>query len=107
MSQNIIHIEGKPYILLPLHEYRALTGHDAGEGLPESVMDDIAAGHGHPIRIIRKHRDLTQPDLADAAGISRPYLTEIETGRKDGSIRALKALALVLEVDVGLLAGKK
>jgi transcriptional regulator with XRE-family HTH domain len=46
---------------------------------------------------------MTQSDLARESGISRPYLTEIETGKKDGSVRALKALAGALHVDVGQL----
>ena len=48
---------------------------------------------------------MTQVDLAKQAGISRPYLTEIETGKKEGSIRAIKALAEALDIDIGLLIG--
>ena len=42
-------------------------------------------------------------ELAKSSGISRPYLTEIETGKKDGSLRAIKALANALNVDMGVL----
>ena len=46
---------------------------------------------------------MTQADLAKAAEISRPYLTEIETGKKDGSIRALKSIAGALDVSLELV----
>jgi len=47
---------------------------------------------------------MTQDDLAAAAGLSRPYLTEIETGRKEGSIKSLKSIAKALNVPLEKLA---
>jgi len=104
MDYDLLHIQGKPYVLVPLHEYRTLVSNDAGGGLPDDILDAMTAREESPVKILRKHKDMTQGDLAEAAGISRPYLTEIETGKKDGSIRALKAIAKALGVDVGLLA---
>ncbi|NCC21752.1 MAG: XRE family transcriptional regulator [Alphaproteobacteria bacterium] len=103
MAHDLLHIEGKPYIIMPLRDYRDLTGQRA-KGLPDSVLDTLAAGQDHPVRIVRKHRGLTQEELAKTADMSRTYLTEIETRRKDGSIRALKALAAALDVDLAVLA---
>lgn len=102
---DLIHIDGKAFVLVPVHEYRRLItrGQDEPETLPDSVLDMIAAGAYHPVRILRKFRGLTQARLAEAAGLSRPYLTEIETGKKSGSVTAMKALAEVLQVPVGLL----
>jgi len=34
------------------------------------------------LRNIRRERNLTQEELAAAAGITRPYLSDIERGRK-------------------------
>lgn len=53
-----------------------------------------------PIRLWREHRGLSVTALAEKAGFSQSYLSEIETGRKQASARALKALAEAL--DVGL-----
>lgn len=53
-----------------------------------------------PIRLWREHRGLSVTALAEKAGFSQSYLSEIETGRKEASARALKALAEAL--DVGL-----
>lgn len=98
MQYDIIHIAGKPHVLVPLHDYTVLkNGADSG-GLPDDILQKIALGKDNPIKIIRRHRDMTQDDLANEAGISRPYLTEIETGRKEGSIRSLKAIAAALNV---------
>jgi len=104
MKYDLLHIQGKPYVLVPLHDYRDMTG-GGSDDLPHDVLDDIAANPLQRLRIIRKHRGMTQVDLAKQAEISRPYLTEIETGKKEGSIRAIKALAEALDIDIGLLIG--
>jgi len=100
MNYDIIHVSGKPHVLVPLHDFTALKNDFSRSDLPEEVKEKLALGQESPVKILRKHRGLTQGDLAKIAGISRPYLTEIETGRKDGSIRALKALAEALNVSL-------
>lgn len=107
MKYDLLHIQGKPYVLVPLHDYRELTSTNAQtneSSLPDDILDALAAKQDHPVKIIRTYRGMTQADLAKASGISRPYLTEIETGKKDGSIRAMKALAQALNVNIGDLA---
>lgn len=107
MKHDLIHIQGKAYVLVPLHEYRALQSTPQVETppLPPAVMDALYAGTETPLKIIRKYKGLTQIELAAAAGVSRPYLAEIETGRKTGSLAALKLLAATLAVPLDLLAG--
>jgi DNA-binding XRE family transcriptional regulator len=53
-----------------------------------------------PIRVWRDVRGMTAKVLAAAAGISTAYLSEIETGKKDGSVATLKAIADVLKIDL-------
>lgn len=107
MKYDLLHIQGKPYVLVPLHDYRAMAqvpgAEKRGLDLPDSVLDALAVAQDHPIRILRKHRGLTQAQLSKKSGVSRPYLTEIETGRKQGSLTALKNIARALEVDIGTL----
>ena len=106
MEHDLLHIQGKPYVLVPLHEYRAkfsVTIANNENDLPDSLMDEIVAGEQTAIKIVRKHRGLTQQQLADKAGISRPYLTEIETGKKEGSIHSLKLIARALNVPANVL----
>ncbi|HEY0901865.1 MAG TPA: helix-turn-helix transcriptional regulator [Micavibrio sp.] len=101
MQHDIIHVQGKAYVLVPLHEYRHLQGHTApASALPEDILDQLYARAVHPVKILRKYRGLTQADLAEKSGISRPYLAEIETGRKEGSVTALKNLAAALQTDI-------
>lgn len=106
MNYDLLHIQGKPYVLVPLHEYRSMTGSANAQeetGIPDSILDRIAARQESALRILRKFRGMTQAQLAEASGLSRPYLTEIETGRKCGSLKALRALARVLDAPTGLL----
>lgn len=103
MQYDIIHINGKPHVLVPIHDFTALKD-GANNDLPEDVRSELAMNPDGAIKILRKHRGMTQGDLAEAAGLSRPYLTEIETGRKDGSIRAMKAIAEALGVSLDTLA---
>lgn len=106
-QHDLLHIQGKPYMLVPLHDYRLMArpGQAANEehDLPDDILDKLAAAELSALKILRQHRGLTQAALADAAEISRPYLTEIERGVKKGSIGALKALADALDVPVSLL----
>lgn len=104
MKHDLLHIQGKPYVLIPLHEYRMMSNEGPrAESLPQDILDALCARLQHPVKILRKHRGMTQSDLAHTAGLSRPYLTEIETGKKEGSIASLRAIAGALQVDAGLL----
>ncbi len=57
----------------------------------------ILAGES-PIRVWRQKRGLTQRALAEAAAIQPGYLSEIENGKKPGSVPAYQALAHALSV---------
>jgi DNA-binding XRE family transcriptional regulator len=104
MNYDIIHISGKPHVLVPVHDYTALKNAGSNSNLPKEILEKLTVGKDSAIKVVRKYRGMTQGDLAEAAGISRPYLTEIETGRKDGSIRALKSIAGALDVSLEILA---
>lgn len=103
MNYDIIHIAGKPHVLVPLHDYTQMKTTGSDSTLPPAVQDELALRQKHPIKIVRKYRGMTQDDLASAAGLSRPYITEIETGRKEGSIRAMKSIAAALKVSMEML----
>ncbi|BCR05266.1 transcriptional regulator [Desulfuromonas versatilis] len=46
-----------------------------------------------PVKSWREHRGLTQQDLADKAGNSKPYLSQIEPGKRQGTVDTLAATA--------------
>lgn len=73
------------------------------ETFPFEVAERLVAGD-HPVRVFRDYRGLKATDLAAAAGISRNYLSEIETGKKPGSVNVLRKIADVLNVDLDNLA---
>lgn len=81
-----------------------LAGHAARTGftLPHDDAMRVIEGE-HPVRVWREVRGLTAAALAAAAKVSKAYLSEIETGRKPGSVEAYKALAAALDVPVDAL----
>ena len=62
-------------------------------GVEEMIPDDFAnrliAGES-PIRVYRELRRLSARELAERTGISAAFLSEIESGKKDGGITPLK-----------------
>jgi len=69
------------------------------ELVPAEYVNRMSEGES-PIRVWRDFRGMAAKDLAAAAGISTAYLSEIETGKKDGSVATLKAIADVLKLDL-------
>lgn len=53
---------------------------------------------GDNIRKYRKMKNLTQKELGDLVGISNTYLSDIEIGRTNPSIKTLKRIAKGLEI---------
>jgi len=53
---------------------------------------------GRAIKVMRAEQGLERKDLAEAAGVSYPYLAEIENGKKRPSSKALLAVAEALGV---------
>lgn len=59
---------------------------------------------GQLIRRVRKARGLTQTELADAAGISQRWVSDVERGEsKMPRIPAMHRIAVSLEIDVAQL----
>lgn len=61
--------------------------------------DRLAKGES-PLRVWRERRKLTMQALAAKSGVPQPYISEIETGKKPGSVSAMVALAEALELTV-------
>jgi DNA-binding XRE family transcriptional regulator len=85
---------------LALAEVRAREVAGDAEYVPVEFAERIFVAGEHPVRVWREHRGLTLGALAKEASIAQSYLSEIENGKKRGSVRALAALAKVLRVDI-------
>ena len=75
----------------------------ADELLPPAYANRLLNGESS-LRVYRDLRGLTQAELSRNAGIHRVTVAEIESGRKQGSISSLKALADALSVSLDDLA---
>jgi DNA-binding XRE family transcriptional regulator len=65
------------------------------ELVPSEVVYAILDGE-NPIKVWREYRGLTQRQLAEAVGISTPYLSQLETGKRKGATEVLSATAEAL-----------
>ncbi|WNS42060.1 helix-turn-helix transcriptional regulator [Paenibacillus sp. MMS20-IR301] len=54
---------------------------------------------GERIKSIRRSRGLTQEELAERAGIKSSYVTGIETGKRNSSLKTISKLLTALEVE--------
>ena len=111
-----ITLGGKEYAVVPRAEYEALrdaVDEDAMDAaIIQRVLKDpdqelvsfelakrIADGE-HPVRVWRDYRGMKATELAAAAGIVASYLSDIENGKKPGSVKAMKRIAGALNVTV-------
>ncbi len=78
----------------------ALTAsHDQPRPLLRTVVGDV-------LRLTRREQRRTLADVADAAKVSMPYLSEVERGRKEASSEVLAAICAALGIDLGDLLAR-
>lgn len=69
------------------------------EVVPADVVRRLIAGE-NKVRVWRSHRGLSARDLAAAAGVSTPFVSEFESGKKDASLSVMTKIAEVLKIDL-------
>lgn len=112
--QTITTPNGETLVVLPLADYLSLVD-QADVAKADKVIADIAAGRDelvpadivkrivggeNKVRVWRAHRGMSARDLAAATDLSAPYVSEIESGKKEGSISVMKKIAVALKVDL-------
>lgn len=112
--QTITTPNGETLVVLPLAYYEKLLDQadiaraakvaaDIAAGreelVPAEIVKRIVAGESK-VRVWRTHRGMSARDLATAAGLSAPYISEIESGKKEGSVSVMKKIAEALKVDI-------
>ena len=121
-GQIIVSPSGERMIVLPESDYAALIERleDAEdiasatavlerlkrgdeELVPAELVERLLVGD-NPITVWREHRGMTISALAEKAGLSQSYLSQIESGKREGRIGVLVRLARALSVDLDDLA---
>jgi DNA-binding XRE family transcriptional regulator len=125
MSVQVIERNGQPeWAVLPYEEYLRLVeraemlqdiqDYDLAKSALESGEEEVISAEvvfaladgENPVKVWRAYRQLTQQQLAEAVGISVPFLSQIETGKRKASIKVMAGLAKNLSVAIDdLLAG--
>ena len=105
---------GEHMVILPLKEYEQLR--EAAEDFADVQAYDkarqrLAAGEDelvpakfgerilngeNPVRVWREYRGLSVKELAGRANISAAYLSQLESGSRQGSLTTMKALTAAL-----------
>jgi DNA-binding XRE family transcriptional regulator len=76
---------------------------DLAAGREEMIPDPFATrliNRENALRVYRDFRGLTQEALAQASGVNRVQIADIEAGRKTGSVATLRKLADALKLTI-------
>ncbi|MCZ2103752.1 MAG: helix-turn-helix transcriptional regulator [Burkholderiales bacterium] len=76
---------------------------DDGDRVPAEVAFAIADGTS-PVRAWREYRGISQDALAQSSGLSKPFVSQIESGKRAGTTATLKKLAAALAAPLETLA---
>ncbi|MEC3764418.1 MULTISPECIES: helix-turn-helix domain-containing protein [Cupriavidus] len=114
---EFIEYEGRRFVLVPERTWKDIrgciqrlleeAGKDAGTATsfcpPLLVQAAISAGSSE-LRAWRRFRGLPSSQLAERVGVTRAYISMIETGRRRPAADLLRRLARELEIPVCALA---
>ena len=70
---------------------------------------DLVKAFGRNVKSARERQNLTQEDLEGLTGLRRSYISDLERGTRNPTIRSLERLAVALRVspaDLVQLAGE-
>ena len=74
--------------------------------LPAEVSAYLMAGD-RLLRALRRWRKMTQGELAKRAGLAQGYVSDLESGRREGTSETLASLARALDVSESWLAPER
>jgi DNA-binding XRE family transcriptional regulator len=85
--------------LAAVREFDAKLARGEEEMIPAEFANRIIDGE-NKIRVWREYRGLLVKDLATKADVKPAYLSQIETGVREGTIDVLKRIAQALNVSI-------
>jgi len=89
--------------LVAVREFDARLASGEEELIPAEYVNRMIDGE-NKIRVWREYRGLTIKALAEAAGVTPAYLSQIETGAREGTLATLKKLSAALRVTIDDIA---
>ena len=117
MTVQIVEIAGQKMAVLPIADYERLLDlaednadalaaaraelrrQQGEEYLPAEMVDRLLAGES-PLKTWRKHRGMTLDSLSKVAGLSKSFLSQIESVQRRGAPAIWRKLAEALAVMV-------
>jgi len=118
MNVQVIEKDGKPeWAVIPYEAYQELIAqadmlqdvhaYDAVKQAIAAGQEELVPAHvayalldQNAIKVWREYRGLSQQALAAAVGISKPYLSQLEVGKRAGSTAVLQAIAAALNLTI-------
>jgi DNA-binding XRE family transcriptional regulator len=85
---------------------KAALEHGEDELIPSEVIYAILDGV-NPIKVWREFRSMSQQELAEEVGISTPYLSQLETNKRKGSLTVWAAIAKALKISLDQIVPSK
>jgi transcriptional regulator with XRE-family HTH domain len=64
---------------------------------------ELSRRFGANVKRLRKEAGYTQEALADRAGLARSYMSDVEVGRRNLSLKVIEKIAVALNVAPGRL----
>ena len=62
------------------------------------MHEEIRVAYGKAVRTIRQNKKMSQEELADLCGLHRTYISEIELGKRNGSLENIDKISHALQV---------
>jgi ribosome-binding protein aMBF1 (putative translation factor) len=104
------------FLMLCVEEAANSRKNGAGDYIIDNPVEDTPNESGKPsarqifgenVRKARRLQDVSQRELAERAGLSCKYLSELERGRPNFSIHHMEALGEALGINVGDLCDQQ
>lgn len=118
---NVSYIEdsnGKKAVILSLESYNKIQSqleelediksyitekNNPGETIPIELVEELVMRNDSKISIMRKYRGYSVKELSKLADITDSYLSQIESGKRKGTIDIYKKLGKILDIDLELI----
>jgi DNA-binding XRE family transcriptional regulator len=69
------------------------------ELVPSEIVNRLLDGE-NALRVWREYRGLTLKQLAGLAGVSAPFVSQIESGQREGSLETMRKIAAALKISL-------